>query len=140
MKYEATEQSLQVSDFSVIEEKLNVKLPSEFKEHYLENNGGYPPFENVKGENHILYSLNSFYPIKYGRLTIEKLIDSFEISNINLEKKVPFAYDNGGNIFLLSLDNDEYFQKILLIEAEFVKEYNYHVVSGSFSDFINSLV
>lgn len=139
MKYEDTEQKLVETDFNSIETQLAVKLPSSFKKHYIENNGGYPPFETVKGINHILYSINSFYPIKYGRLPIEKIIVSFKESNINLGKKIPFAYDNGGNVYLLSLDDDQYFQKILLIEAEFLKDYNYHIVANSFSEFIENL-
>ncbi|WP_365866966.1 SMI1/KNR4 family protein [Chryseobacterium sp.] len=77
--------------------------------------------------------MNGFNPIKYGRLPIEKIIEDYKLSGIIFEKKVPFAYDNGGNVFFICEDG-----KIYIIEAEFLNDKNFILVSESFTDFINS--
>ncbi|MFJ1354432.1 SMI1/KNR4 family protein [Capnocytophaga canimorsus] len=136
MEFSQTEQKLTSADMDDFERKIGLKLPQDFKEHYLKFNGGYPSFEYVKGLRNI-FTINGFDSIKYGALPIEKLIDDFQESGVDFNNKIPFANDNGDNIFLISLDDSDY-GKIYIIEAEFLEDKNYILVSESFTDFLNS--
>ncbi|ATA77236.1 hypothetical protein CAPN010_01090 [Capnocytophaga cynodegmi] len=136
MEFSQTEQKLTLADMDDFERKIGLKLPQDFKEHYLKFNGGYPSFEYVKGLRNI-FTINGFDSIKYGALPIEKLIDDFRESGVDFNNKIPFANDNGDNIFLISLDDSDY-GKIYIIEAEFLEDKNYILVSESFTDFLNS--
>ncbi|MFJ1365005.1 SMI1/KNR4 family protein [Capnocytophaga canimorsus] len=136
MEFSQTEQKLTLADMDDFERKIELKLPQDFKEHYLKFNGGYPSFEYVKGLRNI-FTINGFDSIKYGALPIEKLIDDFRESGVIFNNKIPFANDNGDNIFLISLDDSDY-GKIYIIEAEFLEDKNYILVSESFTDFLNS--
>ncbi|CEN47529.1 SMI1/KNR4 family protein [Capnocytophaga canis] len=136
MEFSQTEQKLTLADMDDFERKIGLKLPQDFKEHYLKFNGGYPSFEYVKGLRNI-FTINGFDSIKYGALPIEKLIDDFQESGVDFNNKIPFANDNGDNIFLISLDDSDY-GKIYIIEAEFLENKNYILVSESFTDFLNS--
>ncbi|MFK8274475.1 SMI1/KNR4 family protein [Capnocytophaga cynodegmi] len=136
MEFSQTEQKLTLAEMDDFERKIGLKLPQDFKEHYLKFNGGYPSFEYVKGLRNI-FTINGFDSIKYGVLPIEKLIDDFRESGVDFNNKIPFANDNGDNIFLISLDDSDY-GKIYIIEAEFLEDKNYILVSESFTDFLNS--
>lgn len=75
-------------------------------------------------------------PIKYGSLPIERVIDDYRKSGIVFENKIPFAYDNGGNIYLIALKETDY-GKIYIAEVEFLNDENHeHFVSSSFSNFL----
>ncbi|GET46465.1 SMI1/KNR4 family protein [Capnocytophaga felis] len=136
MEFLQTEQKLTLADIDNFEMKIGLKLPQDFKEHYLKFNGGYPSFEYVKGVRNV-FTINSFDSIKYGILPIEKLIDDFKESGVDFNNKIPFANDNGDNIFLISLDDSDY-GKVYIIESEFLEDKNFILVSESFTDFMNS--
>ena len=136
MEFEQYEQQLTEEELSAFEYQYDVALPKDFKEHYLQYNGGYPPYENVKGKQH-RFTINSFYPIKYGVLPIEKIISDYEKSGIVFEDKIPFAYDNGGNIYLISVAQNTY-GYIYIVEAERAEDKAFVLVSESFTDFLNS--
>ena len=136
MEFEQYEQKLTTEELAAFEQQYNITLPKAFKEHYLQYNGGYPPYENVKGTKH-LFTINSFYPIKYGVLPIEKIISDYEKSGIVFDDKIPFAYDNGGNIYLISVAQNTY-GYIYIIETECAEDKVFVLVSESFTDFLNS--
>lgn len=136
MKFEQYEQQLTAEELTAFEYQYDIALPKDFKEHYLQYNGGYPPYENVKGKQH-LFTINSFYPIKYGVLPIEKIISDYEKSGIVFEDKILFAYDNGGNIYLISVAQNTY-GYIYIVEAERAEDKAFVLVSESFTDFLNS--
>lgn len=136
MKFEQYEQQLTAEELTAFEYQYDIALPKDFREHYLQYNGGYPPYENVKGKQH-LFTINSFYPIKYGVLPIEKIISDYEKSGIVFEDKIPFAYDNGGNIYLISVAQNAY-GYIYIVEAERAEDKAFVLVSESFTDFLNS--
>ncbi|WP_316797271.1 SMI1/KNR4 family protein [Pedobacter agri] len=132
MEFEQTEKQLTESDLKNFEENFQINLPDDFRIHYLSFNGGYPPYEYVKGIKNI-FTINGFNPIKYGSLHMEKIISDYRKSGISFENKVPFAYDSGGNVFLISEDG-----AVHILEAEFIENKDYILVSSSFADFINS--
>ncbi|MFJ1321900.1 SMI1/KNR4 family protein [Capnocytophaga canis] len=87
MEFSQTEQKLTLADMDDFERKIGLKLPQDFKEHYLKFNGGYPSFEYVKGLRNI-FTINGFDSIKYGALPIEKLIDDFQKSGVNFNEPI----------------------------------------------------
>ncbi len=136
MIFEQTEQQLTKAEITAFEQQYEIELPETFKQHYLQYNGGYPPYEYLKGIDHI-FTINGFYPIKYGRLTIEKLISDYQKSGINLTKAIPFAYDNGGNVYLLSVEKSTCGQ-VLIMEAESENNKKNLLVAKSFTHFLDS--
>lgn len=136
MEFEQSEQQLTITELITFENSFSRNIPIDFKEHYLKYNGGYPPYENLKGLQNI-FTINGFYPIKYGRLPIEKIIKDYKNSGIEFIDKIPFAYDNGGNIYLISIETNTY-GYVYILEVDFLEEKNYILVSKSFSDFLNS--
>lgn len=127
---EESEQKLTIKEISTFEKLFNYLLPNSFKEFYLLNNGGYFP-----EKNHNPFILGGFNSIKYGNLTIEQLykdlIDDFN----NLNQMIPFAYDHGGNLFLLSLKKEDFNSVYIWLMDEEKLVY----VSKSFDLFISNL-
>ena len=126
MEFEQYEQKLTAEELAAFEQQYNIALPKAFKEHYLKYNGGYPPYENVKGKDH-LFTINGFYPIKYGALSVEKIISDYEKSGV--------VFD--GKIHLISVAQDTC-GYIYIVEAECVENKAFVLVSETFTDFLNS--
>ncbi|MDH2913770.1 SMI1/KNR4 family protein [Kosakonia cowanii] len=127
-----SEKPLTSDDISKFNELFKNKLPESFKNFYLKNNGGYP----LNYEDGNIFMLGGFVPITYGKLPIERLYyDLFE-SFVEIKDMLPFAYDYGGNSFLLSLREDDSFGEVfvfLMDEKEVV------FISDSFSEFLEEL-
>ena len=123
MIFEQTEQQLTKAEITAFEQQYEIELPETFKQHYLQYNGGYPPYEYLKGADHIF--------------TIEKLISDYQKSGINLTKAIPFAYDNGGNVYLLSVEKSTCGQ-VFIMEAESEDNKKNLLVAKSFTHFLDS--
>ena len=99
----------ELEDFSKL---FIVKPPHSFIKLYSLYNGGGLSEENQEKELWKLPILG-FSPIKYGNLSIEKLIE--EIQEIKSQEFgvwekgefIPFAYDMGGHTIFLSLKKDD---------------------------------
>jgi hypothetical protein len=110
-----TEKPLTDDDYKDFERIFRRQIPPSFKTHYMARNGGFPAEEDVESGQWGL-PVHGFNPIKYGRLTIERLAE--DIENIEPEDRrfgswekfsyVPFAYDAGGNTIFISLRDDDY--------------------------------
>jgi hypothetical protein len=110
-----TEKPLIDEDFTTFERLFRREIPLSFKSHYLANNGGFPSEEDVEAGNWGL-PVHGFNPIKYGNVTIERVVEDTETIDPKDEQfgswakysYVPFAYDAGGNIVFLSLRDTDY--------------------------------
>lgn len=80
--------------------------------------------------------LGGFNPIKYGDLPIEQLYRDLLGSFAELRNMVPFAYDDGGNCFLLSLKPDDSSGKIFIFLMD---EKTLEFVADSFAEFVEEL-
>ncbi|RYJ38031.1 SMI1_KNR4 domain containing protein [Flavobacterium anhuiense] len=127
---EESEQKLTIKEISEFEKLFNCSLPNSFKEFYLLNNGGH-----YTEENQNRFILGGFNSIKYGDLPIEKLYTDLIEDFNKLSQMIPFAYDYGGNCFLLSLKKEDYNSIFLWLMDE--KELVF--VSRSFDLFISDL-
>ncbi len=140
MIFEGCEKQLNNKDLESFEVALGTyKLPMDFKVHYLKYNGGYPPeeYQYVLGKN-LVYTINSFIPIKYGRLPIEKVIDDYKSSGCIFYPKIPFAYDNGGNLFCISVEKEYYGQIYIVLIEKMETPIEFHFVADNFSHFIKT--
>lgn len=80
--------------------------------------------------------LGGFNPLKYGDLPIERLFGDLTESFGELRNMVPFAYDEGGNSFLLSIKQDDSLGKIFVFLMD---EKELEFIADSFSEFIGEL-
>ncbi|ALB65086.1 hypothetical protein AFK67_00685 [Cronobacter dublinensis subsp. dublinensis LMG 23823] len=127
----ASEIGLTQEDFVEVEKKFNWKFPRAFKEFYLHHNGGELADEYADND----FLLSGFIPFKYGSAPIERtykdLVDDFPA----LKEFVPFADDQGGNCFLISMCKKDYGKVYLWLMDE--KELAF--VIDSFDMLINEI-
>jgi len=128
---EESEHALSVQELDEFEKIFSAALPAGFKEFYLRSNGGNLP-EN-KRDNEFL--LGGFTPIKYGEAPIEVVYSDLIDDIPSLKGMIPFAYDQGGNSFVLSVKGDDCGSIHIFLMDE--KELAF--VCGSFEEFIAEL-
>jgi len=135
LELEGAENSITHDDFLEVEKLAGGVLPLSFKTLYLSNNGGFPAAIEVEGEEYV-FSINGFNIIKFGSLPIEKLMQAFYGQNRKLRGYVPFAYDDGGNSFMLSLNREDSGVIYLLLHEDLRLER----VCENFEIFLSSLL
>ncbi|MFK3906917.1 SMI1/KNR4 family protein [Pseudomonas monteilii] len=134
LELEGAENSITPDDFLDVEKLAGGVLPLSFKALYLSANGGFPAATEVEGEE-CVFSINGFNPIKFGGLPIERLMQDFYSQDEKLRGYVPFAYDEGGNSFMLSLNRENSGVVYLLLHDDLQLER----VCESFEVFLSSL-
>lgn len=122
------------ADFIEVEKLVKSSLPQTFKKLYLHNNGGFPARTEFDGEE-FCFSIGGFNPIRYGNPSIESLIKDFYRADGSMQCLVPFAYDDGGNTFMLSLRTEDYGKVYLWLQDEERME----LVISSFDSFVAAL-
>ena len=125
------EEKLFDGDLDALENALGGELPAEFRRLYLSSNGGC--IDDAQGGNDLL--LAGFVPIKHGRIPIDRAYKELVEDCPELKGKMPFAFDEGGNYFLLTLLGKEQGQVGLWI----MDTDEYHVVSENFREFLGRL-
>jgi hypothetical protein len=96
------EQKLTEKEFLDFEENLGVKLPDDFKTHYMQFNGGFPNANWSTGIKFVC-PLFRFLPIKYGGNTIEEKLQELQFANL-----LPFAINKIMGYFCIGTRNDNY--------------------------------
>ncbi|NUL38301.1 SMI1/KNR4 family protein [Kosakonia sacchari] len=129
---EKSQQKLNPDELAVFEQQLNVSLPKDFVKFYMDYNGGYLPESDEDNP----YLLGGFLPIKYGRVSIEEHYKDITESFPELKELIPFAYDDGGNLFLISSKNLDSGKIYIWLMDETELDF----VSDSFSAFLNELI
>ncbi|MNT14902.1 SMI1 / KNR4 family protein [compost metagenome] len=99
---------------------------------YLTNNGGFID-DKQHTESELL--INSFLSIKHGEATIENVYKQLVKSTPSLAGLIPFAYDDCGNLFLLSTNNDDNGCVYLWLPSESEK----FPISDTFNSFLHIL-
>ena len=111
-----TDTSKKVFDKDLIEIELllNLKLPLDLRNHYLEYNGGIPSNEYYYMDEYDTFLwIDSFIPFKYENKklkngTIEKIYSHLVQKNALPENFIPFSSDLGGNKICLDVKNWSY--------------------------------
>ena len=128
---EESEKNISLDDIINFETSNKIALPKDFIDFYLINNGGYLPEENEPNP----FLLGGFFSFSHGKLPIEKRYKELLEDWPNLLGMIPFAYDDGGNLFLISTVSESYGE----VNIWLIDENELDVVSASFSSFINKL-
>ena len=138
-KFEGSEKALTREEIEAFQEEIGLTLPKEFIEFYLKTNGGYPPFDAIEGVEYV-YAIDWFLPIKYGELTIDRVMQDNIKQGVDIQGKVPFAADPADNVFVLSLAPADYGSIYLFgHENDPSEPASYEFICSSFTDFITGL-
>lgn len=99
------------SDLIEIEQKMNLLLPIEFKEFYLQHNGGNPVVNTYYRWNEEEKTrINSFDRIKKDNgIGLEVMYENLIVKESYLPLGIiPFANDDSGNMFCLSARESDF--------------------------------
>ncbi|MEW4369171.1 SMI1/KNR4 family protein [Paenibacillus kandeliae] len=103
---EECEQALTEHDLDTLEQQLGKVFPPAYRQHVLQYNGGYLSYEWMERGQ---LGFGGFNEIRYGELPAEQLYADLLKCFPELEYLFPFAYDQGGDCFLISLrDGSDY--------------------------------
>ena len=128
-----TENQLDTNDLNKFKNDYKLNLPSSYTSHILSFNGGYPDKDEIKG-----HVVSKFYPIKYGDYTLEEILNDLVVNeNILPSDFFPFACDQGGNDFCISLQDSQY-GKIYLFYHDTGGDVE--LIANSFKEFMENLV
>jgi hypothetical protein len=128
------------------EELIQAKLPEDYKQFLLKNNGGHPIRKAFKliepiNEKNKEASIAWFYALYNGEVC--NITTEFRTSREQIpDELLPIAYGHGGEICLGV--NGEYYGKLYYWTTNYsfwtVDDYNYlYLIANSFTDFINGL-
>lgn len=146
------EKSLNAEDFNNIEHKLQKKIPTSIKNHYLNFNGGYPNKSLFTDEDEVLeIEIMDFIPFLYAKefgndpvFTIEGRTSICWKKNEIPSYLLPFAMDWGGNYIAYNLQNNQIYYYVtdswseeINIEENFIK--NSQLIANNFKDFLQNL-
>jgi len=130
-------------DLDRIENEFHIKIPETIREHFLTYNGGYPEKPVFVCENGETYIVDYFMTIKDREEGLEKSIRLLRDDEIMPGWLIPFAYEDGGNLFCFSVRESDY-GSIYYYDHEFEYGANpeEHVtyLAESIIVFMNSLV
>lgn len=136
---ELTEKQITDTDFFEFEERLNIKFPDEFKDHYLKYNGGSPNANWSEGEE-INYPFEKFLSIKYGNDTIENKIKEFQEVEFDFGKRIIFATKGILYTYYIDLSSENYGQIFVrILKTKDIKNGRWEYHCANFSEFINGL-
>jgi hypothetical protein len=134
-------QPIEETELDVCEAVLAHRLPGEFRQHYLKNNGGVPEDGLFRGTGEWEpLEVAGFYPIPilaehYHAMCAKRVIP---------DRMLPFAYDPGGNFFCLDLHEGSVrfyatdgFDPALSVAENFAKAQRR--LAGSFKTFMGEL-
>ncbi|WP_443938775.1 ankyrin repeat domain-containing protein [Pedobacter sp. MW01-1-1] len=131
IKLKETFQTINISQITDFESRLNIKLPEPYKEFLIEHNGGRPSLNNFKTfDGEIETDIQFFLGITNGLYDIGK--NREQLKNVIPVDFIPIAIDSVGNFVLLNAISN----KIYLLEHESLELF---FVADGFNEFVNSL-
>jgi cell wall assembly regulator SMI1 len=149
INFQNCSEDVSVFDLDSLEKSVGMRIPKEFRDHYLKFNGGMPSldwFPAQPGWEPIW--IHRFLPIEAAgsaKISIGSIYETMRQKNAIPENILPFALDPGGNFICLNLRdgtilyhvNDVFDPTISITENH--KKAERKLVS-SFSEFIALLV
>ncbi|HEX8329682.1 MAG TPA: SMI1/KNR4 family protein [Hymenobacter sp.] len=157
-----TQEPATPADLVAVEQKYQFTLPTDYKAHLLQHNGGRPArrtfIERQPSGREVKRKISDFYSVGHGKNTLER---SVELLYDQLHPDlVPFGDETGGDVFVLSIGPQDY-GAVYYIAHEFYTppEYDYdeetdestppapldygsgvHFLAPSFTAFLDGLV
>src|SRR5258708_7250633 len=101
---------LVAADLDDVEGRFGFKFPKEFRDHYLQFNGGYPEKDRFVDHAGVCI-IHEFLPIRYGNadLTLEHSVQQVKVNSSLLPAYlVQFAVDPGGDYYCFSTRENDY--------------------------------
>ena len=138
--FQRSKERITINDIEFIESQFSFQFPNDFKEHYLEYNGGKPE-KSFFILNDTIYGIQLFLSIKNGNQTIENDVQDLKVDDSILpDKLIPFAIDSSGNYFCFSKKEAD-FGVIYYWDSENYDDENRAVtyLASSLDEFINSM-
>ncbi|WP_299767415.1 SMI1/KNR4 family protein [uncultured Dokdonia sp.] len=125
------------TDLNDFEQQINKTLPNDYRQHMLQyNGGGIDKFNlaHVVDETYGAYGLAYLFALKYDSTTIESIFTAYQ--DDYPVGYIPIGVAAGGGEFIMSLNNDETYGEIKILEEDGIMEY----LSPSFSQFLEDMV
>ena len=132
------------SDIQTLEEQIGVKLPADLVVHYLQVNGCIPVnqiFENEEGE----FVIHGIMPMRESDchrsdISLEGTYQDLVLSRKVLRKSLlPFASDEGGNLFCCSLRKRDCGKVYFVTNEEMLSGEPFRLVAESFKSLVDGL-
>ena len=133
-------ENIQYNVIHKFEDKYQFQIPKQMLEFYITHNGGVPK-EYIYNDKERIFIINHFLPFTYalyGDMTVEEEYESLLEDGELIEGYVPFAIEEGGNYFLISLNEKDY-GYVYIWYHEYIEddkfEENIRKLSSSFEKF-----
>lgn len=136
IKQQHEECKIKPDDIQSVEEKFNIKLPSELSEFYLQYNGAEIYLSQIEKDT-LVFQVDAFYPIKNSfssKLpTMDTLIEWDRMDGFINQSMIPFAKDQGGDSYYC----DSVSGKIYIIRSDEIDDPI--KIFDSFTEFLSEL-
>lgn len=123
---------IQDGEFRSLERTYDIKIPGDFK-NFMQIYANSGVVERVYADsNNQNWKISKFCPYK----TIHEFVGEFLENNLGI--KVPFAFDYGGWIFCICLDENDY-NSVHIYRFDHKPEEPFLRIANSFEEFIEGL-
>ncbi|MCH4829576.1 hypothetical protein B0A56_12855 [Flavobacterium columnare NBRC 100251 = ATCC 23463] len=137
--------SITQKEIEEVESYIGGTFPTEFKEHYIKFNGGFPVNDRYCMQDYDTYtSINGFIPIKYhydnnDNWTLEQTFDHFNKKGYLPLYLIAFASDYGGNKFCIDLRTGDVFLVFMDLGHPQENPNAIRKIADNFESFVNNL-
>lgn len=133
MKQLTFSKRIQDWEFDFLEQTYGIKIPqyfTDFMQIYASSGVIERVYKGINGQN---WKIGSFCPYK----TMYEYVGEFLENNLGI--KVPFAFDYGGWIFCICLDENDYNSVYIYRSSDHLPKDAFLRIADSFEDFIDRL-
>lgn len=127
------ENQINLEDITNIEQKYDVIFPKELVEFLIHQNGSEIYLSQIIGKDVVKYEISSLIPIKYGLMSMEKMMEWDRMDGFVKPSTIPIANDRGGNVYYLDVESGE----ILLYFGEDIE--NPKVICLNFDEMLRNI-
>lgn len=127
------ENQINLEDITNIEQKYDVIFPKELVEFLIHYNGSEIYLSQIIGKDGVKYEISSLIPIKYGLMSMEKMMEWDRMDGFVKPSTIPIANDRGGNAYYLDVESGE----ILLYFGEDIE--NPKVICLNFDEMLRNI-
>lgn len=149
MKLHSSSENVTIDEIILLEKKMDIKLPNDYKDFLMKNNGGIPEvtemfsFHEINPENGRQYKMETdiqnFSNISEIPFFYENLVGAGAIP----EKYLSIACDSCGNEILLCVNEFENYGKVFFGNHEVYQHgtnyFNLSLVADSFTEFLKKI-
>ncbi|EDP96807.1 SMI1/KNR4 family protein [Kordia algicida OT-1] len=131
---ELQEKKVTLNEINSFEKEYGFKLINSYKSFLTENNGGVP-IENIFWDGNIASGVSVFFPLKYGKNSLENTISYLHREDALPKTYFPFASTGGASIYAFSMKKEN-FGEVYIFNFDGSEPFK---ITNSFEEFIESL-